>query len=109
MINERLREPLKLFIKELAGHLETLDKLELPDSEEALEQARKRLESKFHMIKGGAGFFSLKKVVELAAIGEDAMKQAKADAKLVGEFIQHKLKGILATLRDELVNLKEYE
>lgn len=76
-IQEKLKEPLRLFAQELKAHLEFLKSVKAPESEEEKELLRKKLENKFHLIKGGAGFFGLSELVRIGTEGENTMKTTK--------------------------------
>ena len=107
--SDRLKEPLKLFVKELGNHLELLDKIlgESPTQSEHLELARKRLESRFHLMKGSAGFFALKSISEISSHGEDAMKKAKGDNDAIVAFLKQELPRVISKLRTEFKVLEE--
>lgn len=96
----QLAAALKLYINELSTHYAFLQKFVLETTkdparidaaaDEALAAERKSIERRFHLIKGGAGFFSLQAIRELSARGEQLFRQnlCRGDyrALLLGEF-----------------------
>ena len=73
----------KLFVAELTKHLAdahaTFGRAAQTDRSDFV-----RLSARFHTIKGGAGFFGLSRIAELAATLEDRFNQADADSFIRG-------------------------
>jgi chemotaxis protein histidine kinase CheA len=90
---ESLRIPLKAFVEEIQGHLQFFAKIDLNgiQSAEELELLRKKIEGRFHLIRGGSGFFKLDALRSLATKGEEQFKEVKLDElrtrALIGGFL----------------------
>lgn len=106
-MDDRLKAPLKLFVNELTTHFEFFNAISkhYPEDEPSREALRKKLESKFHLIKGSAGFFSLSQIVTLADKGERTMKEAKANPEKLYQFFTDELTPIIAGLQAEYQRL----
>ena len=70
-----------MFKQELLQHMKVLhDEAALPHLSGAdFESRRKRIEHRFHIIRGGAGFFQLPEISALCADGEKAFRAATAE------------------------------
>jgi chemotaxis protein histidine kinase CheA len=108
-MDDRLKAPLKLFVAELSTHLEFLrqNSSSFPEHEPAQESLRKKLESKFHLIKGSAGFFSLTEIVRLAGRGERAIKDSKGNSSALRRFFDEELTSIVEELGREFQRLTD--
>ena len=69
---------LRIFETELQAHLTFFDSLDLSSLSAQLqdENFRSNLMHRFHTIKGGAGFFSLERILRSAATAEKLLQKA---------------------------------
>ena len=108
---ESLHGPLKSFIEELKGHIEFFDQIALDDSStpEEKELVRRKIEGRFHLIRGASGFFKLDSLRALSTKGEEEFRKAKGDEEkfdeLFGGFFREAVKEIesqFASLKSDL-------
>ena len=108
-----LHSTYQIFAEELSSHVaffkQVLARLEDVVGEQAIEEElrtkAKKLEHRFHLLKGGAGFLQLKEIAEASLAGETLFKGGKlheSPSKLNQELTQ-----IVETIESELSQLKE--
>ena len=88
-IPENLHVPLRAFITEIKSHLEFFKSIDINSlhADEELELVRKKLEGRFHLIRGASGFFKLDELRLLAKKGEEEFRDAKTDYTKIRNLI----------------------
>jgi len=106
-IPENLREPFRLFVEELKANLDIFRKALTQEAfaPEELELMRKKLEGRFHLVRGGAGFFNLNEIRNAATEGEEGLRKLKGDADAIEKFQAERLPELVKILEDQLATL----
>lgn len=106
-IPSELRPALAIFIKELDGHLSYLREcLTLLGKQQGsfddldLSIRAENLGHRFHVMKGGAGFFKLHKIKDSAAKGEEIFRDGTAVISQ-GTLLAEKLEEIFKVVKEE--------
>jgi len=105
---ESLHGPLKSFIQELEGHINFFANIPLNQhsSEEEKELVRRKIEGRFHLIRGASGFFKLDSLRVLATKGEEDFRKAKGDEAKFDELFSSFLVEAIAEIKNTFAQLK---
>ena len=105
-LSPRLKEALRLFVKELDEHIGAFEQHLGEEVEEPKSDSKNnilRLKNRFHLIKGGAGFFDLEEIQDTAAEGERLCEEPKSS-----EFLG-RLEGLVEALSRQRKNFDDFE
>jgi hypothetical protein len=107
-IPESLHAPLKSFIEELKGHIDFFDQIALDEfsTPEEKELVRRKIEGRFHLIRGASGFFKLDSLRALSTKGEEAFRLAKGDEEKFDELFNGFFREAVKEIENQFSTLK---
>jgi len=99
---QSLHAPLKTFVEELKNHIEFFDNIVLDDSStpEEKELVRRKIEGRFHLVRGASGFFKLDSLRALSTKGEEDFRKAKGDEEKFDELFSGFLKEAVLEIKN---------
>lgn len=107
-LSESLQAPLRSFIGELGGHIEFFKSIDFDSCSSSGEKEliRRKIEGRFHLIRGASGFFKLDSLRSLATNGEHCFQKAKGDEAKLDELLSKFLKEAITEIEVTYNQLK---